>query len=82
MHKYNIQADWRLYSLCIVVGDQERRIGLEEKPLVPFRVLESEGKKPMFKLQKIANATDLPPLRGAKSTETGGKGAFKTKNPS
>ena len=52
MRKYNIQADWRQYALYIVYGDQERAVGLEEKPLPLFEELEKEGKKPMFVLRK------------------------------
>ena len=55
LHKYNIQADWRQYALYIVYGDQERCVGLEEKPLALFKVLDREGKKPMFMLRKLAN---------------------------
>jgi protein STE50 len=55
LNKYNIQADWRQYALYIVYGDQERCVGLEEKPLALFKVLDREGKKPMFMLRKLAN---------------------------
>lgn len=54
LRKYNIQADWRAYALYIVHGDQERTVGLEEKPLSLFKDLEREGKKPMFMLRKLA----------------------------
>ena len=30
-------------------------MGLEEKPLALFKVLDREGKKPMFMLRKLAN---------------------------
>ncbi|KAJ9613204.1 hypothetical protein H2200_003145 [Cladophialophora chaetospira] len=56
LRKYNIQADWRQYALYIVYGDQERCVGLEEKPLALFKDLDREGKKPMFMLRKLANA--------------------------
>lgn len=55
LRKYHIQADWRQYSLFIVYGDQERCVGLEEKPLALFKDLDKEGKKPMFMLRKLAN---------------------------
>lgn len=55
LRKYNIQADWRQYALYIVYGDQERCVGLEEKPLALFKDLDKEGKKPMFMLRKLAN---------------------------
>jgi hypothetical protein len=45
--------DWRQYALCIVWGDQERTLGLEEKPLPLFRNLEKEGKSPTFVLRYI-----------------------------
>src|ERR1700733_6131204 len=50
--KYDIKLDWRQHSLYIVYGDQERAVGLEEKPLPLFEELEKEGKKPMFVLRK------------------------------
>jgi protein STE50 len=55
LRKYNIQADWRQYALYIVYGDQERCVGLDEKPLALFKELDREGKKPMFMLRKLAN---------------------------
>lgn len=59
LRKYNIQADWRQYALYIVYGDQERCVGLDEKPLALFKDLDREGKKPMFMLRKLANAGDM-----------------------
>ena len=53
MRKYNIQADWRTYALYIVYGDQERAVGLHEKPLALFKDLDRSGKKPMFMLRKV-----------------------------
>ncbi|KAB8215007.1 hypothetical protein BDV33DRAFT_181617 [Aspergillus novoparasiticus] len=52
LKKYNINADWRQYALYIVYGDQERCLGLEERPLILFKQLEKEGRKPMFMLRK------------------------------
>lgn len=62
LRKYNIQADWRQYALYIVYGDQERCVGLDEKPLALFKDLDREGKKPMFMLRKLANGVigDVP----------------------
>ena len=62
LRKYNINADWRQYALYIVYGDQERCVGLEEKPLALFKDLDREGKKPMFMLRKLANGIvgDVP----------------------
>ncbi|OOF98404.1 hypothetical protein ASPCADRAFT_205643 [Aspergillus carbonarius ITEM 5010] len=52
LKKYNINADWKQYALYIVYGDQERCLGLEERPLILFKQLEKEGRKPMFMLRK------------------------------
>lgn len=52
LKKYNINADWRQYALYIVYGDQERCLGLDEKPLILFKQLDKEGRKPMFMLRK------------------------------
>ena len=52
LKKYNIKADWSRYALYIVYGDQERCLGLEEQPLLLFKQLDREGKKPMFMLRK------------------------------
>lgn len=57
LRKYNIQADWRHYALYIVFGDQERCVGLEEKPLSLFKQYDKEGKKPMFMLRKLAQGS-------------------------
>ncbi|CAL8574041.1 hypothetical protein XPA_000015 [Xanthoria parietina] len=54
LKKYNINADWRQYALYIVFGDQERCLGMEEKPLILFKQLDREGRKPMFMLRKHA----------------------------
>ncbi|OJJ97483.1 hypothetical protein ASPACDRAFT_123379 [Aspergillus aculeatus ATCC 16872] len=52
LKKYNINADWKQYALYIVYGDQERCLGLEERPLILFKQLQNEGRKPMFMLRK------------------------------
>lgn len=54
LKKYNINDDWRKYALCIVYDEEERRIGVEEQPLVLFKKLDREGRKPMFMLRKRA----------------------------
>ena len=54
LKKYHINADWRQYALYIVFGDQERCLGLEEKPLILFKQLDKEGRKPMFMLRRHA----------------------------
>ncbi|KAH6893348.1 hypothetical protein B0T10DRAFT_271416 [Thelonectria olida] len=56
LKKYQINAPWDQYALYIVYGDQERCLGLEEKPLILFKQLDKEGKKPMFMLRKTTNA--------------------------
>lgn len=52
LKKYNITADWRQYALYIVHGDQERCLGLNEKPLILFKQLDREGRKPMFMVSR------------------------------
>ncbi len=58
LKKYNITADWRQYALYIVHGDQERCLGLSEKPLILFKQLDREGRKPMFMLRKHAQPVE------------------------
>ncbi|KAF2087965.1 hypothetical protein K490DRAFT_40672 [Saccharata proteae CBS 121410] len=67
LKKYNITADWRQYALYIVHGDQERCLGLNERPLILFKQLDREGRKPMFMLRKHA-----APVEGHVSTIGGG----------
>ncbi|KAK1751912.1 hypothetical protein QBC47DRAFT_79518 [Echria macrotheca] len=55
LKKYQINAPWDQYALYIVFGDQERCLGLDEKPLILFKQLDREGKKPMFMLRKTNN---------------------------
>ena len=69
LKKYNINADWKNYALYIVYGDQERCLGLREKPLILFKQLDKEGRKPMFMLRRHA-----APLEGH-SGPSGGGGA-------
>ena len=70
LKKYNINADWKNYALYIVYGDQERCLGLREKPLILFKQLDKEGRKPMFMLRRHA-----APLEGH-SGPSGGGGAM------
>lgn len=58
LKKYNINAPWEQYALYIVYGDKERCLGMEEKPLILFKQLDKEGKKPMFMLRKISPSGD------------------------
>lgn len=69
LKKYQINADWRQYALYIVYGDQERCLGLREKPLILFKQLDKEGRKPMFMLRRHA-----APMEGH-SGPSGGAGA-------
>ena len=71
--KYYIQADWRLYDLYIVYGDQERCVGLDEKPLALWREMDSEGKGPRFMLKKALAA--VVEARGASTTSAGNSSA-------
>lgn len=50
--KYNINADCSQYFLYIVYDDQERCLGPEEQPLILYKQLGREGRKPMFMLRK------------------------------
>ena len=74
LNKYNIHADWRHYALYIVYGDQERSVGLDEKPLALFKDLDREGKKPMFMLRKLANPIVTGPGMGGGTVGGGGAG--------
>jgi ankyrin repeat protein len=57
LKRYNITAPWEQYSLYIVYGDQERCLGMEEKPLILFEQLDKAGKRPMFMLRWLPNTT-------------------------
>lgn len=52
LKKYNINADWRNFDIYIAYGSEERRLELEEKPGLLLKILDKEGKKPMFILRK------------------------------
>lgn len=39
-------------------GDQERCLGLNERPLILFKQLDKEGRKPMFMLRKHATPAE------------------------
>ena len=74
LRKYNIQADWRQYALYIVYGDQERAVGMDEKPLALFKDLDREGKKPMFMLRRLASSSEAGVGPGLKPPGPGGGG--------
>lgn len=65
LKKYNITADWRQYALYIVHGDQERCLGLNERPLILFKQLDKEGRKPMFMLRKHATPAEGHTVHGS-----------------
>ncbi|EFX00281.1 mapkkk cascade protein kinase regulator ste50 [Grosmannia clavigera kw1407] len=76
LRRYQINAPWDQYALYIVYGDQERCLALNEKPLILFKQLDKEGKKPMFMLRKTANAqvdlpTDIPGSAGLNAAARG-----------
>jgi protein STE50 len=76
LKKYQINAPWDQYALYIVYGDQERCLGLDEKPLILFKQLDKEGKKPMFMLRKTNNAqvdltSDMPGSAGLGASARG-----------
>ncbi len=76
LRRYQINAPPDQYALYIVYGDQERCLALNEKPLILFKQLDKEGKKPMFMLRKTANAqvdlpTDIPGSAGLNAAARG-----------
>ena len=77
LKKYQINAPWDQYALYIVYGDQERCLALDEKPLILFKQLDKEGKKPMFMLRKTNNAqVDLTPdVPGSAGLSAAARGA-------
>jgi protein STE50 len=83
LKKYQINADWRQYALYIVYGDQERCLDLQERPLILFKQLDREGKKPMFMLRRHqdghASSAGLSPGSagldaGQQANSAGGRG--------
>jgi hypothetical protein len=75
LKKYNINADWRQYALYIVYGDQERCLGLDERPLILFKQLDREGRKPMFMLRRHA-----APMEGHSGPSVGAPGSAGLEN--
>jgi len=74
LRKYNINAPWEQYALYIVYGDEERCLGMEEKPLILFKQLDKEGKKPMFMLRKMNSNADGQAADGPGSAGLDGAG--------
>ncbi|KAJ8100559.1 hypothetical protein POJ06DRAFT_107005 [Lipomyces tetrasporus] len=50
---HKINDDWRQYALLVCFGDQERLLGLDEKPLRVLKELQDAGKQPVFMLRPI-----------------------------
>ncbi|KAK9463756.1 Ste50p [Lipomyces oligophaga] len=50
---HRINDDWRQYALLVCFGDQERVLGLDEKPLGVFKELQDQGQQPVFMLRAI-----------------------------
>ncbi|KAK9241326.1 hypothetical protein V1525DRAFT_392806 [Lipomyces kononenkoae] len=50
---HKIDDDWRQYALLVCFGDQERLLGLDEKPLTVLKELQDAGKQPVFMLRPI-----------------------------
>ncbi|MCJ1352032.1 MAG: Adaptor for signal transduction [Icmadophila ericetorum] len=53
VRKHKITDNWHEYALFVFVDDQERRLGLQEKPLGIYSRLTREGKKVSFVLRKL-----------------------------
>lgn len=71
LKKYNIHNDPKDYALYIVYGDQERCLALDEKPLLLFKQLEKDGRKPMFMLRKIHSDAPVYPPGGSAPNSAG-----------
>lgn len=71
LKKYKITADWREYSLFICYGEQERCLGMEERPLLVFQELQKAGKSPVFMLrrQQENGTTNVLPVRVGDTTD-------------
>ena len=72
LERYRINADWREYALYIVHGDEERCLQLDERPLILFKQLDREGRKPMFMLRKISAAPSNALAADAAAVGAGG----------
>ncbi|KAJ1978729.1 hypothetical protein H4R34_003092 [Dimargaris verticillata] len=59
LKKYNINDDWRNYTLCIIYGSSERRLQLDEKPLKLFQQLQEANESPYFVLKSNKPASAL-----------------------
>lgn len=54
LRKYKINADPSEYALLVCYDDQERLLGLNEKPLKIFNELQDAGRKPVFMLRHVS----------------------------
>jgi hypothetical protein len=50
--RHKVRGDWRSVGLVVCYDDQERMIGLEEKPLAIYKELQREGKNPIFMIRE------------------------------
>ena len=50
--RHKVRGDWRGVGLVVCYGDQERMVGLEEKPLAIYKELQREGKNPVFMIRE------------------------------
>ncbi|KAI5122448.1 hypothetical protein M0805_008760 [Coniferiporia weirii] len=56
LRKYKISDDWQNYAMFICYGQTERRLALDEKPLLIFKKLKEEQQNPVFVLKHITEA--------------------------
>ena len=56
--EYDIEAPWENYALHIIHGDGERCLELYEKPVVVYKQLYKEGKRPLFMFLKRTVSLD------------------------
>lgn len=50
--RHKVRGDWRGVGLVVCYDDQERMIGLEEKPLAIYKELQQRGKNPIFMIRE------------------------------
>ena len=69
LKKYNVEANASDFDLCIKYEGTEQVLGREEQPLLLFKKLDKEGRKPQFKLRR-RSAVDQPGAEPSKPLET------------
>lgn len=52
LKKYHMEGNASDFDLCIKYEDTEQVLGREEQPLLVFKKLDKEGRKPQFKLRR------------------------------